>query len=117
MRENLAFVPIEFGLVTSHGHVALRAFVFDRRLGLWMIDGLTAHARLPVRIPCRIGHHCRAPGESDRDVLAGGRGKTVVTSEASIGCLKQLLLGLVIRFRGPAWFRRKQQDHRSGQRG
>ena len=99
MRENLAFVSIEFGLIASHRHVAFRALIFDHGLGLGMIDRLAAHARLPVRIPRRVCHHCGSPGKSDRDVLAGRRRKPVVACETAIRCLKQFFLDLVILFR------------------
>ncbi len=74
MGKDLRFPAFIVGLIVRHGHVALRAFVFDRGFRFGVIEDLPADAGLPVGITRGIGHHCGPPGKADGNVFPVGRG-------------------------------------------
>jgi len=81
--------------------VTFGAFVFDILLRFGVIYRFAPHACLPIRIPSGIGHHRRAPGESDGDVFTPCRRETVVARDAPVGGLKKVdFVGDLIRSRG-----------------
>src|SRR5439155_2641388 len=88
VREGFPCAAGQPGFVSHHRHVADGALVLDEPGSGGVIDGFPPYARHPIRIAAGIGHHAGSPVDTDRDVLSGGSGDSVVAGEALIRRLK-----------------------------
>ena len=118
-REHFAGVAGRLRHALVHRHVARGALVLNGRGLRRVIDRLATNARLPIRIPRRIGHHRRSPGGADRDVGAIGGDDLVVAGDA-VGGMRELrhrrVAGRGGDSRGRLRARQRQHHHEHPQR-
>ena len=84
MCEDFALLPLKFGLIARDRHMTDGAFVLDVGNDFGMVHGFAPHAGLPVRIPRRIRHDARTPGEPDGNVVTVRGREFVVTGETAV---------------------------------